>query len=367
MRRLLALIATAAATLALTPALAAAKLPPVRHVFVIVLENENAADTFGPGSPAPYLSQTLTAEGQFLPNYYGVTHESLGNYIAMVSGQGSNVMTQADCQFYMDVLPGLPGPNGQAIGQGCVYPSTVQTIANQLSARHLTWKGYMEDMGNDPTRESSTCGHPAAYSRDGTQSATANDQYAARHNPFVYFHSIVDTPACAANDVRLDRLPADLASVATTANYSLITPNLCNDGHDSPCANGQPGGLKSADAFLRRWIPQITASPAYRRDGLIAVIFDEAQGGPGGNADATSCCSEPQFLNTPNNGGPTPGSGGGRVGAVLLSPFIRPGSVNENSYNHFSLLRSVEKLFHLPYLGYAKSPNPRAFGRDVFG
>src|SRR4051794_8095809 len=67
--------------------------PPIGHVFVVVLENENAAVTFGPGSPAPYLSQTLPSQGAFLPEYYGVTHLSLGNYVAMVSGQGSNPET----------------------------------------------------------------------------------------------------------------------------------------------------------------------------------------------------------------------------------------------------------------------------------
>ena len=64
--------------------------PPVGHVFVVVLENENADSTFAPDSPAPYLSQTLPSQGAFIPEYYGVTHLSLGNYIALVSGQGSN-------------------------------------------------------------------------------------------------------------------------------------------------------------------------------------------------------------------------------------------------------------------------------------
>src|SRR5690349_24994868 len=76
----------------------AAPLPKIGHVFVIVLENENADVSFGPDSPAPYLAEGLPARGVFIPNYYGVTHESLGNYVAMVSGQGANPQTQADCQ-----------------------------------------------------------------------------------------------------------------------------------------------------------------------------------------------------------------------------------------------------------------------------
>ena len=340
--------------------------PPVGHVFVIVLENENASTTFGPDSPAPYLSKTLPTQGAYVPEYYGVTHESLGNYVAMVSGQGANVETQADCQIFSDFIGAGFDLNGQALGQGCVYPTTVKTIADQLAARGLTWKGYMEDMGNDPSRESGLCGHPALNRQDNTQKATAQDQYAARHNPFVYFHSIIDDNYnCELNDVPLTRLPADLSKARSTASLSFITPNLCHDGHDSPCANGEPGGLVSADAWLREWVPRITRSAAFKKDGLLLITFDEAES-EGATADASACCNEAQFPNTPNNGGPVPGSGGGRVGAVALSPFIRPGTVTSQPYNHFSALRTFEELLGLPYLGYAGSPNPGSFGADVF-
>src|SRR5581483_3903901 len=115
--------------------------------------------------------------------------------------------------------------DNQAVGQGCVYPANVPNVTDQLSAKGLTWKGYMEDMGNTPSREAATCGHPALNSQDGTQSATAADQYATRHNPFVYFHSVIDNQAlCDARVVNLNALEADLASVATTANYVFITP-----------------------------------------------------------------------------------------------------------------------------------------------
>jgi phosphatidylinositol-3-phosphatase len=343
--------------------------PPVGHVFVIFLENENADVTFGPDSPAPYLSQTLPSRGAFIPEYYGVTHLSLGNYIGLVSGQGSNPETQADCQFFTDFVFAGFGLDGQALGQGCVYPAVVKTVADQLVARGLTWKGYMEDMGNNTSREAALCGHPAINTRDNTQSATPADQYATRHNPFVYFHSIIDDHVyCEERDVPLTQLPADLAKARTTANFTFITPNLCHDGHDEPCANGEPGGLVSADAWLREWVPRITGSQAFKRDGLLLVTFDEAEADPEHPeaADASACCNEAQFPNTPNNGGPVPGRGGGRVGAVALSPFIRPGTVTDQPYNHFSALRTIEKLFGLPFLGYAASPDPGSFGPDVF-
>jgi phosphatidylinositol-3-phosphatase len=341
---------------------AAAAPPPIRHVFVIVLENKGFSETFGAGSPAPYLSRTLPGQGQLLANYYGIGHQSLSNYIAMISGQAPNPTTQADCQFYSDVMPGTPAADGQVFGPvGCVYPNAVKTVADQLQARGFTWRGYMQDMGNSAT-DPKTCRHPALNSQDHTQSAKAGDQYAARHDPFVYFHSIIDDAAtCNANVVPLDRLPADLASADSTRNFSFITPNLCEDGHDSPCVDGRPGGLVSADAFLRTWVPRILGSAAYRRDGLLIVTFDEAETG-----DASACCDEQPGPNTPNPGGPTPGPGGGRTGAVVLSPWVRPGTINGQPYNHYSLLRSLEDVFGLGHLGYAGRAGLTAFGADVF-
>jgi phospholipase C len=334
-------------------------LPPVRHVFVVVLENKGYDETFGPGSQAPYLSRTLAQQGQLLTDYYGIGHQSLGNYIAMVSGQPPNLATQSDCQIYQDFAGGIMDADGVAVGQGCVYPRAVTTVADQLQAKGMTWKGYMEDMGTP-------CRHPALNAPDPTQQARVGDQYAARHNPFVYFHSIIDRPSCAANDVPLDRLPADLADAASTANFSFITPNLCNDGHDAPCVDGSPGGLTSADAWLREWIPKITSSPAYQADGLLIVTFDEAEGS-GASADATACCHEKPGPNTPNPGGLVLGPGGGRIGAVVLSPWTTPGSVNAKPYNHYALLRTVEDAFGLPHLGYAAQSGLEPFGNDVFG
>jgi hypothetical protein len=352
----------AAAMPATTTAEAATwKPPPVGHVFVINLENESYATTFGANSPAPYLAKTLRSKGNLLSSYYGIGHNSLDNYQAQISGQGPNPQTQADCQLFTDFIQiPVSGPNGQAIGQGCVYPSSVKTIADQITAAHKTWRGYMEDMGNTPSRESSTCGHPAIGSQDKTQSATAADQYAARHNPFVYFHSLLDSGACARNDVPLTALTNDLSSIGATPNLSYITPNLCDDGHDSPCANGKPGGLASANAWLQTWVPRILNSPAFKKDGLLVVTFDES-GGP--NSDSTACCGE-TTVNTPLAG--ITGAGGGRVGAVLVSRWIKPGSITTQPYNHYSLLASIEDLMHLPLLGYAGKTGLPHFGKDVY-
>jgi hypothetical protein len=346
---------------------APASVPHVKHVFIVVLENENEARTFGPSSQIPYLAKTMTSQGAFIPNYYATGHESLDNYISMVSGQAPNIVTQADCPIYTNFIPGQPAPNGQFVGQGCVYPPGVQNIATQLEGNGYTWKGYMQDMANSAPAQPASCRHPGLNSQDSTQTATATDQYAARHNPFVYFHSIIDFPTCQQHDVDLGQLNGDLASASTTPDYSFITPDLCNDGHDTPCKDGGPGGLVQADSFLQDLIPRITASAAYKDRGLIIVTFDEAEGDPQdpGGADASACCGEQSGPNTPNAGGPIPGPGGGKVGAVLLSPCIKPGTVTSDAYNHYSLLRSVEDNFGLPHLGYAGQAGLQPFDSKV--
>jgi phospholipase C len=333
--------------------------PSVRHVFVINLENKGYANTFGAASPAPYLAKTLASQGALLSQYYGIGHVSLDNYIAQVSGQGPNIATQTDCQLYIDFVQLATVAPGQAVGQGCVFPTAVKTIADQLASAGLTWKGYMEDMGNIPSREAATCGHPALNSQDKTQSPVVGDQYATRHNPFVYFHSIVDSPSCKTNVVPLTALPADLQSVATTPNLTYITPNLCNDGHDAPCVDGKPGGLVSADAWLQTWVPRIMASPAFQADGLLVVTFDESDGP---QSDASACCGEGPGPNSPLPG--LTGLGGGRVGAVVLSRQVRPGTVSANPYNHYSVLATIEQIFGVGRLGYAAKAT--SFGADVF-
>lgn len=333
--------------------------PRIRHVFVIVLENQSFQTTFSGASPAPYLADTLTRAGAFLRQYYGTGHSSLDNYIAMISGIAPDPATQGDCDQYEEFTQTGTAPDGQPIGSGCIYPAHIQTVANQLTARHLTWKAYMEDMGNDPAREASTCGHPAIGTPDMTERATPTDQYATKHNPFVYFHSIIDSASCRRNVVPVTRLTVDLRSASSTPSFSFISPSLCHDGHDRPCRNGEPGGLVSADKFLAHWVPLITRSPAFRDGGLLIVTFDEAT-----SADASDCCREPTGPNTSSPG--THGPGGGRTGAVLLSPFIKPETLSDVPYNHYSMLRSIEDIFGLKHLGYAGQRGLASFGPDVF-
>jgi hypothetical protein len=353
----------------------AAALPAIHHVFVIVLENESSSSTFGNPSADPYLATTLRNQGAYVPNYFATGHESNDNYVSLISGQPPNLLNQTDCLDYVNFL-NLITLGGINEGLGCVYPAATQTIATQLTAAGKTWKDYAEDMGNVPSRESPACGHPALNSIDKTQSAVSGDGYATRHNPFVYFHSVIDnTFSCNQHVVALgspsgampaSALPSetglaiDLRTVASTPNFSFIVPNLCNDGHDFPCVN-QPSGasaLADIDHFLSSWVPLITSSQAFQQDGLLEIVFDE-----GSTTDTASCCGETPGLTSLLPG--LLGPGGGKVGALLLSPFIAPGTVSTTSYNHYSSLASWESIFGLPRLGEASTVTT-TFGSDVF-
>ena len=338
-----------------------------QHVFVIVLENQSYGTTFGDHSQLPYLAKTLASQGALLPNYYGIGHSSLPNYIALIGAQAPNRDTQLDCPVFSEFQLSEPAldAHGQALGRGCVYPPSVKSLPDQLEAKGLTWKAYMEDMGNTFTREHATCGHVAIGAHETSYNAAPSDKYAARHNPFIYFHAIIDDQVrCDAHIVNLGRLQADLQSLQTTANYNFITPNLCNDGHDPQCIDGAAGGLPAANQFLQKWVPLITSSAAFRQDGLLVVTFDETD--MVGAEGSTACCGEQPLASATRFPPGLNGPGGGRIGAVLVSPFIKPGTLTSQSYNHYSLLRSVEDFFGLEHLGYAAEPDLRSLGSDVF-
>ena len=316
------------------------------HVFVINLENKGYDTIWGDNSPAPYLAKTLRQQGVLLENYYGIAHNSLPNYLAQISGQPPNPSTQQDCHTYTEFTAQATDSLGRMAGDGCVFPASVPTVAGQLTAAGRTWKGYMEDMSHP-------CQHPSLGSADTHIKATVGNGYATKHNPFVYFRSITSTSACSRNVVPFTDLARDLASVDSTPNLAYITPNLCHDGHDNPCVDGTPGGLPASDQWLSAEVPAILASPAYRQDGMLIITFDESAGGTTGPEEGTP-------------GSVSGGTGGGRIGTLVLTPFSTPGATSVRPYNHYSLLASIEDYFSLPRLGAAKDPAVTPFGDDVY-
>jgi hypothetical protein len=325
----------------------------VKHVWVIVLENHAYDSSFTPleGTASSYL-QNLPSQGALLTNYYGTGHSSLDNYLAMVSGQAPQADDQDDCPSYDGMTgsidtSGTPatnadygqfessaGPDAPPNDNGCVYPSSVKTIFNQLDGAGKTWKVYAQDqadaanaaVGQDAgttdcgAPESKVGAAPTSTSPSGQLetndgSANSSDQYVAKHNPLPWFESLLPSALggtggndCA-NDLASvfpaygsssgDSLYADLQRPSSTPDFSFIVPNNCNNGHDAVCAGnnlsgeaaGFPayntsseipaainstGGTYAESLFLGVVVPEIEASPAFKQGGLIVVTYDEA-------------------------------------------------------------------------------------------
>ncbi len=295
------------------------QLPKIKHIWYIIMENKSYDATFTGLNNNTYLWKTLPSEGTLLTNYYGTGHFSQDNYTALVSGQSPLYDHQIDSPTYKDaagtVITDKSDPNyGQfkAAGdpytlQGSVYPSSVQTIFNQLTAANVSWKGYAQDLGyadaTGAAHSVTACGAPGT---DPTNTPVANpgganatDQYVAKHYPLPWFHSIIDNAATMCDSKHSaslfdpqNGLYADLKSEATTPAFSWISPNNCSDAHDAVCYGNNlsggwsdpntpvpplnyTGGLYAGDLFLQHIIPEIEASPAFKDNGLIIVSFDE--------------------------------------------------------------------------------------------
>jgi phosphatidylinositol-3-phosphatase len=248
----------------------------------------------------------------------------------------------------------------QVTGEGCVYPPSTKTIASQLVAKHLRWKAYVQGIGDGGSESSSACYHPqlgaadptAALGLPGAAPPAGGIASATFRDPFVYFRSVTDSSSCDADVVGIGGLGSDLRSAAKTPNFSYIVPDLCDDGSDRPCATGKQDGMLAAEGFLRKVVPEILSSKAYKQNGLLIITVDEAPSS-GEYADSSSCCDQPSFPNVHASASATAGSGGGEVGALLLSPFIKGAKISQSTYNHFSLLASIEDIFGLSHLGYA--------------
>jgi len=350
-----------------TTAPAAATLPAIKHVFLVVLSDQPYAGVFGPESKAPYLARTLERRGELLVRYYAVAHAGLADGIALLSGQGPTPATAADCPLYGDVAPATAASEGQVLGDGCVYPSTTQTLPGQLAAKHLKARAYVQGI-DEAGSAARACAHPAPGAPDPASAQPPSAPYAGFRNPFVYFHSLTDSPACASTDVGLSALARDLSRPASTPSFSYIVPDRCHDGSAGPCPGGAPGGLPAADGFLRQVVPGILASKAYKQGGLLLITTDQAPTA-GEFADSSSCCGQPRFPNLPAPSGAAaslPPEGGGQVGALMLSPYVKGHAISQEPYDHYSLLRTIEDLFGLAHLGYAAGPHVSSLEPSLF-
>lgn len=303
-----------------TPEPSAPALPPVKHVWFVVLSGHGLQDGFGPDSHAALLRDTLPRKGVLLLQHRAVAQGSLANGLALITGRAPTPDQVADCPVY---------------GESCLVPAGEQALTDQLTGAGLTWKAYVEDIGNGGPDTPGACRHPALGQPDPWQAPRPGDASLTPRDPFVYVHSIADAPECATNVVGTEQLTADLERADATPNFSYIVPNACHDGRDTPCTDGALAGTAATDGWLRGVLRQIRTSPAYRKDGLIVVTFDH---GPD--------------TDTP-------------VGALLLSHFLAPGTTVDTPTDHVTLLKTVEDLFGLGHLGRAADDDVPALGADV--
>ncbi|MET0603171.1 MAG: alkaline phosphatase family protein [Baekduia sp.] len=306
-----------------TPAADEPRPTHIKHVFEIVLAGRGFDATFGASSVATYLNGTLRPKGTLLAGARSLGRADLPDHLALISGQPPNDDTRTGCPTYTE-LPQTAKPNkaGEITAKGCAYPNTVITVADQLAAAGSTWRAYVEDLDKgQPPRTS--CRRPASGAVDDTVVARPGDGYATRHNPFVYFHSLLDLSGCDSFDGPLAQLETDLTKAKTTPAFSYIVPNLCNDGTASPCADGSPGGLAAADAFLATWVPRILASPAYADGGLLLVTFAGGAAAPEGPEAPV------------------------RNGALVVSRYATAGATDDTEIDPYGLLRTVQDVLAL--------------------
>lgn len=289
---------------AVEPPAVSAALPPVRHVWVVLLGAVGFERAFGPAAESAYLSQELRARGALLSQVHGVAHGGLAGGLALLTGRAPSDAVVAGC------------PDAAA----CPRPGDEPTLLDQLDGAGRAWRAYVGDAG--PT----SC-----------ESGTAR------------LLALAQGPAGCAGAVGLDALRTDLREAGTTPAFSLVRLDPCQDGRPAPCAPGAPGGVVAAEPVLRNVVDAVTASRAYADGGMLVVVAEEGE---------PFDVAAPSFGRTP---------GGGRTGALLLSPFVRPGDTVHQAYDHASLLRSVQDLLGLERTGLARDPARRSFGPRVFG
>jgi phosphatidylinositol-3-phosphatase len=378
-------------------------LPEVKHAFLIVLGEGSYEETFGATSSAPYLSRVLPKKGELIPNYYGVTGGVLANEIALLSGQGPTAETAANCPNYAAITPGTVSVFAEQVeGNGCVYPEGVESLPTQLAAKELKWRAYVEDIEKGAAAgQPASCRKPALGAPDSSPTPAPGDQYTTWRNPVVYFNAIAEGTECGKLDVGFEALTRDLKSKKKTPALSLIFPNACHSGGEYECEPGAPKGAQGVATALKTLVPAIMASPAYEEGGLIMITSAQAPQA-GEHPDPSACCLAPEYPNlapvagatttppatTPTTetstsstetetttGTPTTYSeesvlasgGGGKVGLLMISPFVEPGKVEETEYaNHFTLLKTLETMFGVEPLGYATEEEVPTLSPELF-
>jgi hypothetical protein len=348
---------------------AVVKPPPVKHVWVIALPQESLDAAQSKPDSQPYLAKQLIPEGTLLRDYELTGPSELSNEIAVLAGQGVNAEIEQNCPTYSELQPPtINAANGLAEGVGCVYPKQVQTLAGELTDAGLSWRAYVRGLqpaqptqtqpGQTPPAQGGevTCRHPQLSEADPNHAPDATDPYATYSNPFVYFDSLLEGGACASDDVDLSRLTGDLGtSVTPPPSLSWIAPGACVPTTSSPCTAASQAD--ETDSFLKQTIPEILADPAYKQSGLIAIVPVSAPGSASPSGSTSSGSTSP---------GSSPQTDEAPLGALLISPFVLAKASSGESFNDFSLSKSLARLYGVLPLGHANASTVGLFGAGVY-
>jgi phosphatidylinositol-3-phosphatase len=254
------------------------------------MENHNWSDIKNSLS-APYINMTLLPMASHAEQYYNPPgiHPSEPNYVWLEAGTNFGISNDAN-----------PSANHQ---------NTTQHLVTLLNKASLSWKSYQEDISG------TVC------------PLTGNGLYAPKHNPMVFFDDVTNTndptaANCTAHVRPFTEMATDLQN-NTVARYNFITPNLCNDMHDS-CAPLNDA-VKQGDIWLSQNLRPIVNSQAYKNGGIVFITWDEGEGGDG------------------------------PIGMIVLSPDAKGGGyLNTIHYTHSSTLRTLQEIFGVsPLLGDA--------------
>lgn len=318
---------------------------PFEHVYVIMMENQGTAQIVG--NPAlPYINHLIAAYG-YDDHYYGVTHESLANYVAFLTGSNWGTNSDDPTQLFNHT-----------------------NLVDQLQAHHLSWKGYMESM---PTAGFKGYWYPDNEPAGTAPSVTPPDAlYAVKHNPFTLMTDIVNNPDRLQQVVPFSQLKNDLES-GHVPNFAWISPNVINDMHGQPPGPGATVTYNdlsrlyaAGDHFVQNTVQMIMSSKSWKTSkSVIFITWDEAE-----YPNGTPTPSQLQTFTAPGPDAPvvpagtvdgyhwTGGSyGGGKVPLIIIDNRASAHFVLHTWADHYSLLRTIEQNWGLGFLGNASDAN----------
>ncbi len=293
----------------------AAPTPRFDHLYVVVLENHDFDDALFNG-PAPFLRHLAETQG-LATRYFGVTHPSLPNYLALIGGDDFGVRNDRPSCFASDLWP-LAACN-RIKGD---------SLVDQLRRAGLTFAIYEESL---PRPGSLVVAAPG-----GRRGAL----YAQKHNPVVYFKDLAEDPALPHLVKRYTALAGDLAGEAP--NVAFIIPNQCHDGHGQPLCSNRDQLIAAYDAFVRKTVTAIRASKNFTRRSAIVITFDE------GEPSLFPGAAPSRF----SRGLPDPDHN--HIATLVVTRCGKP-EADATRYDHYSLLATIEDGFGLKRLRKART------------